>query len=63
MLRDAFLKFPGGNGNKMGREMEGIERMPGIECDNRRPVDMSLQEVHSVSWEVLSFRDSGTPLI
>jgi hypothetical protein len=64
MLRDAFLKLPGGSGDKMGRDMEGIERMrAGIERGNRRPEDMSPQEVHSVLWQVLSFRDSGTPLI
>jgi hypothetical protein len=59
MLRDAFLKLPGGSGDKMGRDMEGIERMrAGIERGNRRPEDMSPQEVHSVLWQVLSFRDS-----
>jgi hypothetical protein len=59
MLRDAFLKLPGGSGDKMGRDMESIERMrAGIERGNRRPEDMSPQEVHSVLWQVLSFRDS-----
>jgi hypothetical protein len=64
MLRDAFLKLPGGSGDKMGRDMEGIERMrAGIERGDRRPEDMSPQEVHSVLWQVLSFRDSGMPSI
>lgn len=59
MLRDAFLKLPGGSGDKMGRDMEGIERMrAGIERGDRRPQDMSPQELHSVLWQVLSFRDS-----
>ncbi|KAG2341613.1 Het-C-domain-containing protein [Suillus weaverae] len=59
MLRDAFLKIPGGSGDKMSRDMEGIERMrAGIEHGDRRPEDMSPQEVHSVLWQVLSFRDS-----
>jgi hypothetical protein len=35
MLRDAFLKLPSGSGDKMGRDMEGIERMrAGIEHGN-----------------------------
>ncbi|KAG1747356.1 Het-C-domain-containing protein [Suillus lakei] len=59
MLRDAFLKLPGGSGDKMGRDMEGIERMrAGIERGDKRPEDMSPQELHGVLWQVLSFRDS-----
>ncbi|KAG2363672.1 heterokaryon incompatibility protein Het-C-domain-containing protein [Suillus spraguei] len=64
MLRNAFLKLPGGNGDKMGRDMEDIMRMrTGIERGNRRPQDMSPQEVYSVLWQVLSFRDSVTKSI
>ncbi|KAG2041178.1 Het-C-domain-containing protein [Suillus americanus] len=64
MLRDAFLKLPGGSGDKMGRDMEGIERMrAGIDNGNRRPEDMSPQELHSVLWQVLSFRDSAAPVL
>ncbi|KAG2154191.1 Het-C-domain-containing protein [Suillus bovinus] len=59
ILRDAFLKLPGGSGDKMGRDMEGIEHMrAGMERGDRRPEDMSPQELHSVLWKVLSFRDS-----
>ncbi|KAG0706965.1 heterokaryon incompatibility protein Het-C-domain-containing protein [Suillus ampliporus] len=59
MLRDAFLKLPGGSGDKMGRDMEGIERMrAGVARGDKRPEDMSPQELHSVLWQVLSFRDS-----
>lgn len=59
MLRDAFLKLPGGSGDKMGRDMEGIENIrAGVERGERRPEDMSPQELHSVLWQVLSFRDS-----
>lgn len=45
----------------MAREMESIERIraeptrPG----GKRPEDMSPQEIHSVLWQVLTFRDSG----
>lgn len=59
ILRDAFLKLPGGSGDKMRGDMEGIERMrTGMERGDRRPEDMSPQELHSVLWKVLSFRDS-----
>jgi hypothetical protein len=61
MLRDSFLKLPGGSGDKMERDMEGIERMrAGITRGDRKPEDMSPQEMHAVLWQVLSFRDSGT---
>ncbi|KAG1869912.1 heterokaryon incompatibility protein HET-C [Suillus subluteus] len=64
ILRDAFLKLPGGSGDKMGRDMEGIQRMrAGIERGNMRPGDMSPQELHSVLWQVLSFRDSVFPFL
>ncbi|KAG1753537.1 Het-C-domain-containing protein [Suillus paluster] len=59
VLRDAFLKLPGGSGDKMSRDMEGIERMrAGVARGDKRPEDMSPQELHGVLWQVLSFRDS-----
>ncbi|OAX41617.1 Het-C-domain-containing protein [Rhizopogon vinicolor AM-OR11-026] len=59
MLRDAFVKLPGGSGDKMERDMEGIERMrAGIGQGGKQPQDMSPQEMHAVLWQVLSFRDS-----
>ncbi|KIJ15941.1 hypothetical protein PAXINDRAFT_168915 [Paxillus involutus ATCC 200175] len=58
-LRDLFVKIPGGGGNEMTREMEGIERIrAGPAQGGKRPEDMSPQEVHAVLWQVLSFRDS-----
>ncbi|KAL4066987.1 heterokaryon incompatibility protein Het-C-domain-containing protein [Scleroderma yunnanense] len=58
-LRDLFLNLPGGSGNEMTREMEGIERIrAGPAQGGKRPEDMSPQELHSVLWKVLSFRDS-----
>jgi hypothetical protein len=60
MLRDSFVKLPGGSGDKMERDMEGIERMrAGIGQGGKQPQDMSPQEMHAVLWQVLSFRDSG----
>jgi hypothetical protein len=61
MLRDAFVKLPGGSGDKMERDMEGIERLrDGVGQGGKQPQDMSPQEMHAVLWQVLSFRDSGT---
>ncbi|KAF9225961.1 Het-C-domain-containing protein [Gyrodon lividus] len=58
-LRNLFVKIPGGGGNEMTREMEGIERIrAGPAQGGKRPEDMSPQEVHAVLWQVLSFRDS-----
>ncbi|KAH7887067.1 heterokaryon incompatibility protein HET-C [Phlebopus sp. FC_14] len=56
-LRDLLFKLPGGN--DMSREMDGIERIrAGPAQGGKRPEDMSPQEVHTVLWQVLSFRDS-----
>ncbi|KAH7912171.1 Het-C-domain-containing protein [Hygrophoropsis aurantiaca] len=58
-LRDLLFKIPGG-GTEMTREMEGIERIrAGPSQGGKRPEDMSPQEVHTVLWQVLSFRDSA----
>ncbi|EGO03783.1 hypothetical protein SERLA73DRAFT_165377 [Serpula lacrymans var. lacrymans S7.3] len=58
-LRDLLFKIPGGGGGQMTREMEGIERIrAGPAQGGKRPEDMSPQEIHSVLWQVLSFRDS-----
>ena len=44
----------------MTRDMEGIQRIrAGPAQGGKRPEDMSPQELHSVLWQVLSFRDSG----
>jgi hypothetical protein len=41
--------------------MEGIERMRDAPAYGGKPPEqMSPQELHSVLWQVLSFRDSGT---
>ncbi|KAJ3487794.1 hypothetical protein NLI96_g3276 [Meripilus lineatus] len=59
-LRNLLFDLPGGDGSEMAREMESIERIraeptrPG----GKRPEDMSPQEIHSVLWQVLTFRDS-----
>lgn len=60
VLRDLFLKLPGGAGGEMARDMEGVERIrAGPNSDGKKPENMSPQELHAVLWQVLSFRDSG----
>jgi hypothetical protein len=40
--------------------MEGIERIrAGPAAGGKRPEDLSPQELHSILWQVLTFRDSG----
>ncbi|KAF8586868.1 Het-C-domain-containing protein [Ramaria rubella] len=59
VLRDLFLKLPGGAGGDMTRDMESVERIrAGPSAGGKRPEDMSPQELHAVLWQVLSFRDS-----
>ena len=59
-LRDLLFTLPGGSGSSMARDMEGIERIrDGSATGGKRPEDLSPQELHSVLWQVLSFRDSG----
>lgn len=58
-LRDLLFKLPGGAGGEMSRDMDSIERIrAGPAQGGKRPEDMSPQELHSVLWQVLSFRDS-----
>ncbi|KAL0581875.1 hypothetical protein V5O48_000104 [Marasmius crinis-equi] len=60
VLRDLLFKIPGGEGNSMSRDMEGIERIRAQgqgAAGGKRPEDMSPQELHTVLWQVLTFRD------
>ena len=57
--RDLLFKLPGGNSGEMEREMESVERIrAGPQQGGKRPEDMTPQELHSVLWQVLTFRDS-----
>lgn len=63
-LRDLLFKLPGGSGGEMSRDMEGIERLRDAPAYGGKPPDqLSPQELHSVLWQVLSFRDSGGLLL
>ena len=44
----------------MERELEGVERIRAepYQQGGKRPEDMTPQELHSVLWQVLTFRDS-----
>ena len=60
LLRDLFLSVPGGMSNEISRDMENMRRLrAGTSADGKRPEEMSPQELHSVLWQVLTFRDSG----
>lgn len=56
-IRDMLFQIPGGDGQNLSREMEGVNnlRAGGMGKD---PMDMSPQELHAVLWQVLSFRDN-----
>ncbi len=59
VLRSMFSSLPGGMGGDMSRDMDNIERLrAGPAQGGKRPEDMSPQELHSVLWQILSFRDS-----
>lgn len=62
LLRDLFLSVPGGMGNEMSRDMDSMGRIrAGTSADGKKPEEMTPQELHSVLWQVLTFRDSGMP--
>lgn len=49
----------------MNRDLDSIERMRagGTGAGGKRPEDMSPQELHSMLWQVLTFRDSGRSIV
>ena len=59
VLRSLLFKLPGDN-SEMERELEGVERIRAepYQQGGKRPEDMTPQELHSVLWQVLTFRDS-----
>ncbi|PPR00750.1 hypothetical protein CVT24_000775 [Panaeolus cyanescens] len=58
-LRELFFTLPGGAGGELSRDLDNIERIrAGPAAGGKNPEDMSPQELHSVLWQVLTFRDS-----
>ncbi|KJA23049.1 hypothetical protein HYPSUDRAFT_66529 [Hypholoma sublateritium FD-334 SS-4] len=58
-LRDLLFAIPGGSGSDMSRDLDNIERIrAGPAAGGKNPDEMSPQELHSVLWQVLTFRDS-----
>jgi hypothetical protein len=59
-LRDLLFNMPGGGGGQMARDMDSIERIrAGPANGGKSPDQMSPQELYSVMWQVLTFRDKG----
>ena len=59
-LRDLLFKLPGGGGSDMARGMAEMERIRDAPMQGGKPPDqMTPQELHSVLWQVLSFRDNS----
>lgn len=59
MLQDLFSNIPGGAGNDLNRDLQNVKNIrAGPASGGKRPEDMSPQELHSVLWQVLTFRDS-----
>ncbi|KIR24943.1 heterokaryon incompatibility protein HET-C [Cryptococcus deuterogattii LA55] len=57
-LRQLFFSIPGGEGDSMTRDMEGIQNMRAGQPGGVDPSTMSPQELHQTIWQILSFRDS-----
>ena len=59
-LRDLLFNLPGGSGSEMSRDMANITRLRDAPSQGGKPPEMmSPQELHSVLWQILSFRDKG----
>ncbi|KAG6827329.1 hypothetical protein H0H92_012203 [Tricholoma furcatifolium] len=61
VLRDLLFSVPGLTGGDLSREMDAVERIRASSAPQgggKRPEEMSPQELHSVLWQVLTFRDS-----
>ncbi|WVN85209.1 uncharacterized protein L203_100354 [Cryptococcus depauperatus CBS 7841] len=57
-LRQLFFSIPGGGGDDMTREMDGIQNMRAGQPGGVDPSNMNPQELHATIWQILSFRDS-----
>lgn len=57
-LRQLFFNLPGGDANELSREMDDVQNMRAGQPGGVDPSTMSPQELHSILWQVLAFRDS-----
>ena len=57
-LRQLFFDIPGGGGDDLSRDMDGITNMRAGQPGGIDPNQMSPQELHATIWKILSFRDS-----
>jgi len=57
-LRQLFFDLPGGDGEALTRDMDGIQGMRAGQPGGLDPSMMSPQELHANIWKILSFRDS-----
>lgn len=56
-LRDMLFKLPGGTGENLTREMQGVDDIR-TRAQQGDPSTMSPQELHAALWKVLVFRDN-----
>jgi hypothetical protein len=54
-LRDLLFQIPGGDGQQLSREMDGVSD---LSRSTKDPMNMSPQELHATLWRILSFRDN-----
>lgn len=58
ILRTLFTSMPGGDGDQLTREMDGVSNMRAGQPGGLDPSQMSPQQMHDTLWTILSFRDS-----
>lgn len=58
ILRTLFTSMPGGEGESLTREMDGVSNMRAGQPGGLDPSQMSPQQMHDTLWTILSFRDS-----
>lgn len=54
-MRDLLFQLPGGEGQNLSREMDGVSN---LRASTKDPMDMTPQELHAVAWQVMTFRDN-----
>ena len=57
-LRQMFTHLPGGDGDQLSRDMDGVTGMlAGLPGGGLDPSKMDPQQVHDAIWKILCFRD------